>query len=82
MDLIVQFILEHLPEHNTALIITGKDALPTQVVRGIVSQFKDLCTTQEDADIIIQQLVKLAEGGPPFIKVVCDDTDVFVLLVL
>jgi len=47
-----------------------------------VLQRVDLRTTHEEADVIIvQRVVKLAEDGVSSMKVICDDTDVFVLLI-
>ncbi len=46
----------------------------------LVQRF-DLKTTHEEADLIIpQQVVALADMGCKTINVICDDTDVFVLL--
>ena len=46
----------------------------------LVQRF-DLKTTHEEADVIIpQQVVALADMGCKTINVICDDTDVFILL--
>ena len=46
----------------------------------LVQRF-DLKTTHEEADVIIpQQVVALVDMGCKTINVICDDTDVFVLL--
>ena len=43
---------------------------------------RDLCSTHEEADILItQHAISLSLLGKS-VRVVCDDTDVFVLLVL
>ncbi len=53
-----------------------------KVHRGIVINHNDLKTSQEEADvIIIHQLCELVVNNPQCITVVCDDTDVFLLLV-
>ena len=42
---------------------------------------REMCTTHEEADVIIvQQVVKSKEGNVETNKVICDDTDVFLLL--
>ena len=48
----------------------------------VVVECRDLITSHEEADVIIvlQQAVELANQGLRCIKVICDDTDVFVLL--
>ena len=52
-----------------------------QVSAGQVQERQDLRTTHEEADVIIaQQVVHLAETGHSNIRVLADDTDVFVLL--
>ena len=41
----------------------------------------DLHNTNEEADVmIINQLLVLVNGGASHIRVICDDTDVFILL--
>ena len=57
--------------------------MPTQVSRGCKLPRLDLASTHEEADIIItQQAIHLAkEDEGSLIRVVCDDTDVFALLV-
>ena len=54
--------------------------VPLQIYSNIVTPREDVRTTQKEADLIIMhQLVKTASGDPS-IKVICNDTDVFVLL--
>ena len=66
---------------NTSLVITGISPVPTEVRSDWLAQRFDLKTTHEEADVIIpQQLVVLADMGCKTINVICDDTDVFVLL--
>ncbi len=53
-----------------------------EVHRGIVINRNDLKTSQEEVDvIIIHQLCELVVNNPQCITVMCDDTDVFLLLV-
>ena len=66
---------------NTSLVITGRSPVPMEVRSDALVQRFDLKTTQEEADVIIpQQVVVLADMGCKTINVICDDTDVFVLL--
>jgi len=67
--------LDHKP------VITGKDFTPIEIMKGLQRERIDLWTTHEEADVIIvQQVVKIANEGVKSIRVICDDTDVFVLL--
>ena len=66
---------------NTTLVITGRSLVPMEVRSDALVQRFDLKTTHEEADVIIpQQVVALADMGCKTINVICDDTDVFVLL--
>ena len=48
---------------------------------GVVFSREDVITSHEEADvIIIHQMVKAAASGVKIINIVCEDTDVFVLL--
>ena len=64
------------------LVLTGRDQVPTEINKSIVISRRDLETSQEDASVIIvQQMVAITEKhGGDGIRVLCDDTDVFVLL--
>ena len=69
-----------LKDHK--LVITGEDPCPIEISNGgeSVETRSDLNTTHEEADIIIaQQLVRCASDART-VTVICDDTDVFVLL--
>ena len=65
------------------LVVTGDDAVPTQVSKGRKIPRLDIATTEEEADLIItQQAIHLAkEDVESRVCVLCDDTDVFALLV-
>ena len=84
IDLICQYLVNHIVINQTKLVITGKDPTPVQVwINGTV-QRQDLRTHHEEADvIIIHHLVHIASAASDDadIKVICDDTDVFVLLI-
>ena len=64
------------------MVITGKEPVPIEITNGIEHQRHDIKTTHEEADVIIvQQVVHLASARVTNIRVICDDTDVFLLLV-
>lgn len=85
IDLLCQNLantLKQLPENTKRIVITGKDPVPIEIRNGKEHERHDLKTTHEEADVIIvQHMVHLASTGLTHIRVVCDDTDVFVLLV-
>ena len=65
-----------------SLVVTGRLPIPTEVCNGLQILRPDLKTMHEEADVIIpHQVVYLASLGCCSIKVIRDDTDVFVLLV-
>jgi len=67
---------------TSKLVVTAPDAVPFEICNGVELQRVDLRTTHKEADVIIvQQVVKLAEDGVSSVKVICDDNDVFVLLI-
>ena len=54
---------------------------PVELNLGAQCNRTDLQTTQEEADvIIIHQVIQLARNDAKSIKVICDDTNVFILL--
>jgi hypothetical protein len=63
-------------------VVTTDRAVPTQVSKGRQTSRLDLALTHEEADILItQQAIHLAKEDPESrVCVVCDDTDVFALL--
>ena len=77
--------VRHLQTTNSTsyhrLVVTGSNPVPKEVNIGIVLQRHDLKTTHDEADvIIIQQVIGLASLGIRCISVICDDTDLFILL--
>ena len=63
------------------LVVTGSDDTLVGIYNGNLSLRDDLKTTQEEADVImVQQMLVLAFAGASRIRVVSDDTDVFILL--
>lgn len=67
-------------EHR--LVITNQELTPIQIHRGHKSERSDLKTQHEEADIVIvQQILREVNKYPNLlVHVLCDDTDVFVLL--
>ena len=64
------------------LVITGPDPVPHDIECGVHRRRHDLTVTHEEADIIIaNHVVHIAKESASVIHVVCDDTDVFILLV-
>ena len=69
-------------QYGHRLIVTGQDPVRKEIHRGILVEWRDLTTTHEEADVIIpHQTVTLARQGIRHITVICDDTNVFILLV-
>ena len=65
-----------------SLVVTEKIPIPTEVCNGLQIPRPDLKTMHEEADVIIpHQVIYTASLGCCSIKVISDDTDVFVLLV-
>ena len=84
IELICQYIKDqcHMLPSTNKLVVTSQNPVPFEICNGVVLQRVDLRTTHEEADVIIvQQVVKLAEDGVSSMKVICDDTDVFILLI-
>ena len=83
INLLCQYLKDHahqLPKDHT-IVVTSADPTPFQICQDEIVNRIDLCTTHEEADVIIvQQMVKLAVDNIR-INIICDDTDVFVLLV-
>ena len=70
-----------LQEVQHKLIITGSSDIPVEIHRNNIMDRVDLRTTHEEAEVIIpRQVVQATEEGAVCVKVICDDTDVFVLL--
>lgn len=84
INLIWAYLREHreqLPQNGNVLVVTASEPTPIQISNEYVEERQDLRTTHEEADVIIvQQVVHLAGIGRDSIRVIADDTDVFVLL--
>ena len=84
IELICKYLTEHIVDNQNKLVITGKDPIPVQVWDNSTLQRLDLETHHEEADvIIIHHLIRIVQNanGDLHIKVICDDTDVFILLI-
>ena len=82
IKLIHQYLVEHLTDNNNKLVITSEHPVPVAIKNGQITLMNCLHNTHEEADVIIvNQLVYLAGIGASHISVICDDTDVFVLLI-
>jgi hypothetical protein len=89
IDMIITEILEDdiFMDRNTqhhVLVMTGEEETPLQIKKGQVQERRDIKTMHEEADVIlIQQVLACTRKditASKNISVVCDDTDVFVLL--
>ena len=84
INLICNYLINHIHYNQSKLVITGQDPTPVQVWNNGTIQREDLKTNHEEADVIIvHHLVIIASGASDdsYIKVVCEYTDVFVLLI-
>ena len=79
--LIVEELENHfMPQNKVKMVITGPTKT-TQNYMGECLERDDLYNTHEEADsIIIHQLKTAIDGGAQCVKVICEDTDVFILL--
>ena len=61
------------------LIVSDREPTPVDLFSGHLSNQDDLRTTYEEADITkVYQVLNIAQSGAQSIKVISDDTDVFV----
>ena len=78
IDLICEDMAFHKDDFSQhKLVLTGSDAVPVEINRGVIIK-RHMKTTQEEADTMIVQQV--AEVKAKKVLVVADDTDIFVLL--
>ena len=63
------------------LATAGVSDVPVEIVDSVRIDRHDLCSTHEEADIIITQRATSNSLSDKCVRVVCDDTDVLVLLV-
>ena len=82
---LIDLICEKLDDERlkTSLAITGRYLVLMKVRSKALVQRIDLNTTYEEADSIIpQQVMALADVGCKTVNVICDETDVYVLLAI
>ena len=82
-DLIVQSLQEDPIVSSQLLVLTGLEEIPLQIQHGVVADLPSLRTSHEEADVIIinQMLWAIRTQHSSSVKVICDDTDVFALLI-
>ena len=81
ISLITKYSIDHLKDNINELVETYDDPIPIELRNGKVTPRQEMSINREEADVIIvNQLVALVKKGSSSMCVVCDDTDVFVLL--
>ena len=84
INLITRALLDHCTgiKCQNTLIVTGQDNISIQTEHGIEILRRDMETTYEEADAIIPQQIHMAKQSRKVqnFKVICDGTDIFVLL--
>ena len=64
------------------VLVTGAAPTPVEIFKGIVMERRYLETIHKEVDPIIpRQVVDAAAQGAKWIKVICDDKDVFIVLI-
>ena len=83
VNLICHYLINHIKDNQTKMLITGENLHRYKYGTISVSR-QDLKTNHGEADVIIvHHLVTIASeaSDDSYVKVVCNDTDVFVLLI-
>ncbi len=83
IQLISAYMINHYEKNanENEFLLTSEDPIPVAVREGLVTNKNDMTNTHEEADVIIvNQMVYAAKRGASNISIICDDTDVFVLL--
>ncbi|KAG7164002.1 hypothetical protein Hamer_G014467 [Homarus americanus] len=84
IGLVCQYLQENaelLPQNGRKLITTGRDSVPKEIQLGNVMCKPGMKTLHEKSDVNIEkQVLFLTSSGVGCIKVISDDTDVFMLL--
>jgi hypothetical protein len=79
-QLLIQGQISEACQHHK-LVVTGSNPVPQEIYKENCTPRQDIRSTHEEADIIIaQQVIAACQNGSSSIKVVSDDTDVFILL--
>ena len=70
-----------ITNRDRRLIVTGPDPVPIEVSIAGCKARDDLTTLHDEADtIIVSKMLCMVNEGYKLVEVICDDTDVFVLL--
>ena len=86
---VIEILCEDIPstiasrQLSNTLIVIKPAGMPVEIQHGNITERPDLQNSNEEADIIIthQVLYLMLIKSCPSVHVICDDTDVFVLLV-
>ena len=85
---LIDAICDNLPAHfqghpcKNKLIITGSNTILDEITMGVHVKRHDMGNSHREADVIVvNQLMSVASQGYKTIHIVCDNTDVFALLV-
>ena len=80
---VINLIWQDMAFHNDDisqhhLVLTGSDLVPVEINRGVIIKRKYMKTKQDEADAMVVQQVEEVKAKK--VRVVADDTDIFVLL--
>ena len=84
-DIICEYTVERARANEEParhkLLVSGREPLPLELLRGHKRNREDLRTTHEEAGVtMMYQGIQSARSGVQSVKVISDDTDVFALL--
>ena len=84
ISIIYNYIKENdalLPRNASRFVATSPVPTPIEIYKGRITPRDNIRTTHQEADaIIVHKMVQLASTGVQNIRVICDATNVFVLL--
>ena len=79
--LIANDLLSFFLSSKRKIVITANEEYPEESHLGVCKMREDMRTSHEEADVMIpQQIAVVSASGSTCLKVICEDTDVFVLL--
>ena len=82
IEIVGKYLVNNVRNNSNRLVITSRDFIPTEIHMGENEKREDLYTSHEEADVIIpQQTMFAVDCGAKCVRVICDDTDVFIILV-
>ena len=82
IDILSKYVVNMLAANHfkSRFVATCSETITTQVQEGMVVSRNDLKSFQEEANVnIVKQCMSCAMEKKQCIKVICEDTDVFVL---